>query len=54
VLARLLAEAGCVVDGPLIIPDGDVSSKRCERVTAGYRVIVTTAARAHPRISPRK
>jgi molybdenum cofactor synthesis domain-containing protein len=43
VLARLLAEAGCVVDGPLVIPDGDVVEQALRNgVTAGYRVIVTT------------
>jgi molybdenum cofactor synthesis domain-containing protein len=43
VLARLLAEAGCVVDGPVVVPDGEaVESALREAVTAGYDVIVTT------------
>ncbi len=43
VLARLLAEAGCVVDGPLVVPDGEaVESALREAVTAGYDVVVTT------------
>ena len=29
VLAGLLAEAGFTVDGPLVIPDGDRSKRRC-------------------------
>ena len=43
VLARLLAEAGCSVDGPLVVPDGEpVEAALREAVTAGYDVIVTT------------
>jgi molybdenum cofactor synthesis domain-containing protein len=43
VLASLLAEAGCAVDGPLVIPDGDPVEKALrDGVAAGYRVIVTT------------
>jgi molybdenum cofactor synthesis domain-containing protein len=43
VLAGLLAEAGCAVDGPLVIGDGDpVEQALRDGVAAGYRVIVTT------------
>ena len=43
VLARLLAEAGCSVDGPLVVPDGEpVEAALREAVTAGYDVVVTT------------
>jgi molybdenum cofactor synthesis domain-containing protein len=43
VLARLLAEAGCSVDGPLVVPDGEpVEAALREAVTAGYEVVVTT------------
>jgi molybdenum cofactor synthesis domain-containing protein len=43
VLARLLAEAGCSVDGPLVVPDGEpVEVALREAVTAGYDVVVTT------------
>jgi len=43
VLARLLAEAGCAVDGPLVVPDGEpVEVALREAVTAGYDVVVTT------------
>jgi molybdenum cofactor synthesis domain-containing protein len=43
VLARLLAEAGCTVDGPLVVPDGEpVEAALREAVTAGYDVVVTT------------
>ena len=43
VLVRLLAEAGCSVDGPLVVPDGEpVEAALREAVTAGYDVIVTT------------
>jgi molybdenum cofactor synthesis domain-containing protein len=43
VLARLLAEAGCTVDGPLVVPDGTpVEVALREAITAGYHVVVTT------------
>ena len=43
VLARLLAEAGCTVDGPLVVPDGEpVETALRDAVTAGYDVVVTT------------
>jgi len=43
VLVSLLAEAGCSVDGPLVVPDGEpVETALREAVTAGYDVVVTT------------
>ena len=43
VLARLLAEAGCTVDGPLVVPDGSpVEIALREAIIAGYQVVVTT------------
>ena len=43
VLARLLADAGCAVDGPLVVPDGEpVEAALREAVAAGYDVVVTT------------
>ena len=43
VLARLLAEAGCTVDGPLVVPDGPpVEAALREAIIAGYHVVVTT------------
>jgi len=44
VLVELLREAGCdVVDGPLVIPDGEaVGEVLRDSVTAGYDVAVTT------------
>ena len=43
VLARLLAEAGCTVDGPLVVPDGaPVEVALRDAITAGYDVVVTT------------
>jgi molybdenum cofactor synthesis domain-containing protein len=43
VLVRWLAEAGCSVDGPLVVPDGEpVEAALREAVTAGYDVVVTT------------
>jgi molybdenum cofactor synthesis domain-containing protein len=43
VLAGLLAEAGCEVAGPLVIPDGSaVEAALRDAVGAGYDVIVTT------------
>ncbi|MFC6086450.1 MogA/MoaB family molybdenum cofactor biosynthesis protein [Sphaerisporangium aureirubrum] len=42
-LAELLAEAGCEVDGPRVVPDGEpVEDALREGVRAGYDVIVTT------------
>lgn len=43
VLAGLLAEAGCRVDGPRVVPDGDeVVRALREAVASGYDVVVTT------------
>ena len=43
VLAALLAEAGCTVDGPLVVPDGEpVAAALRDAVTGGYDVVVTT------------
>ncbi len=43
VLAELLREAGCEVDGPVVVPDGDpVVEALAEAVRAGYDVVVTT------------
>lgn len=43
VLAGLLREAGCDVDGPVVVPDGpQVESALREAVAAGYDVVVTT------------
>jgi molybdenum cofactor synthesis domain-containing protein len=43
VLAGLLAEAGCAVDGPLVVPDGEpVELALRDAVAAGYDVVVTT------------
>jgi molybdenum cofactor synthesis domain-containing protein len=43
VLAELLAEAGCEVTGPLVIPDGSaVEEALRDAVAAGYDVVVTT------------
>jgi molybdenum cofactor synthesis domain-containing protein len=43
VLARLLAEAGCEVDGPQVVPDGEpVAAALRDAVSAGYDVVVTT------------
>jgi molybdenum cofactor synthesis domain-containing protein len=43
VLAGLLREAGCEVDGPTVIPDGDaVEAALRDAVAAGYDVVVTT------------
>jgi molybdenum cofactor synthesis domain-containing protein len=43
VLARLLAEAGCTVDGPLVVPDGSpVEMALRDAINAGYHVVVTT------------
>jgi molybdenum cofactor synthesis domain-containing protein len=43
VLASLLRSAGCVVDGPEVLPDGDpVEAALRDAVAAGYDVVVTT------------
>jgi molybdenum cofactor synthesis domain-containing protein len=43
VLAALLAEAGCEVAGPLVIPDGNaVEAALQDAIAAGYDVVVTT------------
>jgi len=43
VLAGLLAEAGCAVDGPLVVPDGaPVEAALLDAIAAGYDVVVTT------------
>ena len=43
VLAGLLKEAGCSVDGPLVVPDGEpVEAALREAVASGYDVVVTT------------
>ena len=43
VLAALLAEAGCEVAGPIVIPDGSaVEAALQDAIAAGYDVVVTT------------
>jgi molybdenum cofactor synthesis domain-containing protein len=43
VLAELLRSAGCVTDGPVVIPDGAaVEAALQDAVNAGYDVVVTT------------
>jgi molybdenum cofactor synthesis domain-containing protein len=43
VLAELLRAAGCEVDGPRVVPDGDpVEAALRDAVRAGYDVVVTT------------
>jgi molybdenum cofactor synthesis domain-containing protein len=43
VLVELLRSAGCGVDGPRVVPDGDaVATVLREAVEAGYDVVVTT------------
>jgi molybdenum cofactor synthesis domain-containing protein len=43
ILVELLESAGCEVDGPQVIPDGDPVEKALrEAVAAGYDVVVTT------------
>ena len=43
VLAGLLADAGCAVDGPLVVPDGaPVEAALREAIRAGYDVVVTS------------
>lgn len=43
VLAGLLREAGCEVDGPVVVPDGaEVEMALRDAVSAGYDVVVTT------------
>ena len=43
ILVELLESAGCEVDGPQVIPDGDPVEKALrEAAAAGYDVVVTT------------
>jgi molybdenum cofactor synthesis domain-containing protein len=43
VLAELLREAGCEVDGPVVVADGEpVAGALTDAVQAGYDVVVTT------------
>jgi molybdenum cofactor synthesis domain-containing protein len=43
VLAELLRETGCQVDGPVVVPDGSpVEQALREAVEAGYDVVVST------------
>lgn len=43
VLAELLRSAGCAVDGPRVVPDGDpVEAALRDALAAGYDVVVTT------------
>jgi molybdenum cofactor synthesis domain-containing protein len=43
VLADLLREAGCEVDGPVVVPDGSpVEEALREAINAGYDVVVST------------
>jgi len=43
VLVDLLRSAGCAVDGPLVIPDGDpVEAALRDALDAGYDVVVST------------
>ena len=43
VLAELLRSAGCAVDGPLVIPDGEpVEAALRDALAVGYDVVVTT------------
>ena len=43
VLAGLLAEAGCSVDGPIVVPDGEpVEAALRDAIAGGYDVVVTT------------
>ncbi len=42
-LVELLGEAGCEVEGPVVVPDGEaVEEALREGVSSGYQVIVTT------------
>jgi molybdenum cofactor synthesis domain-containing protein len=50
-LASLLAAAGCEVDGPVVVPDGDpVEAELRSAIAAGYDVVVTTGGTG---LSPR-
>jgi len=43
ILVELLDSAGCEVDGPQVIPDGDAVEKALrDAVAAGYDVVITT------------
>jgi molybdenum cofactor synthesis domain-containing protein len=51
VLVSLLVDAGCEVDGPLVIPDGEpVEAALRSALTSGYDVVVTTGGTG---LSPR-
>ncbi|MFI6295984.1 molybdenum cofactor biosynthesis protein B [Nonomuraea sp. NPDC050790] len=42
-LVSLLGEAGCEVDGPVVVPDGDpVETALRDGIASGYEVIITT------------
>ncbi|WP_184968082.1 MogA/MoaB family molybdenum cofactor biosynthesis protein [Nonomuraea endophytica] len=42
-LVSLLGEAGCEVDGPVVVPDGDpVEAALRDGIAGGYEVIITT------------
>jgi len=50
-LVSLLVEAGCEVDGPIVVPDGDpVEAELRSCVAGGYDVVVTTGGTG---LSPR-
>jgi molybdenum cofactor synthesis domain-containing protein len=50
-LVSLLVDAGCEVDGPLVIPDGEpVEAALRSALTSGYDVVVTTGGTG---LSPR-
>lgn len=43
VLVELLQDAGCQVDGPVVVPDGEqVAKALADAVAGGYDVVVTT------------
>jgi molybdenum cofactor synthesis domain-containing protein len=43
VMARMLAELGCSVDGPRVVPDGEpVAAALREAVAGGYHLVVTS------------
>ena len=43
VLAELLRSAGCAVDGPVVVPDGEpVAAALRDAVASAYDVVVTT------------
>lgn len=50
-LVSLLVDAGCEVDGPIVVPDGDpVEAELRSGVAGGYDVVVTTGGTG---VSPR-